>query len=310
MNLTASRRLPLAGLILLAAVMLFSAGCAQDGAADRPAATGGDQAVQVEPTRPEAPGRKYAWPPDYVKADPKAKPKGRNFVTPENASKETAVKGQIFRFIEPRYVASVAYSPTKPLALSGGADRIIKLWNLNTGKLERPVGPHGGTIRCLVFSADGRYALSASDDMTVKYWDITGDRLIRTLEGHRAWVVAVAFSPDGTKCLSASADETIRLWDLKTGRLIREFENVNGYYASLAFSPDGVLALSGGLDGAIKLWGHGQRPDGQEILWSRQHRLQPRLLARRPQVPVSGRRPRHQAVDRGRRRAAGHPARP
>ena len=53
------------------------------------------------------------------------------------------------------------------------ADKTIKLWNSESGKLERTLNGHTQGISDVAWSSDSLYLCSASDDKTVRVWSIT-----------------------------------------------------------------------------------------------------------------------------------------
>src|SRR5215475_469280 len=119
-------------------------------------------------------------------------------------------------------------------------------------------GPcHGGTVRSVAFSPDGKLLASASEDKTIKLWQVSTGKHIRLFNGHAGSVYSVAFSPDG-KTLASSSEEgnesALRLWEVNTGRLIRSFEERNQWVTSVVFSPDGRMIASGSSEHKVKLW--------------------------------------------------------
>ena len=79
-------------------------------------------------------------------------------------------------------VWSVAFAPeptAPPTLLSGGNDGTVRLWNIENG-LELARFQHGGFVRSVAFTRDGRRAISAGDGGLVKLWDIAGGGLVAT----------------------------------------------------------------------------------------------------------------------------------
>ena len=83
---------------------------------------------------------------------------------------------------------------------SGGADGLIKVWDLETGQRRQTLAGHQNSVRALSLHPNGRHLASASWDKTVKLWDLTTGQALRTLEGHTDRVVTVAF--DGRTIVS------------------------------------------------------------------------------------------------------------
>ncbi|MFN6564773.1 MAG: WD40 repeat domain-containing protein [Nostoc sp. ChiSLP01] len=96
--------------------------------------------------------------------------------------------------------------------VSGGEDKTVKIWNLQTGELKQTLAGHTGKVNAVAISADSKIIASASNDKTVKIWDLNGGWLLRTLEGHTKVVRTVAISPDCQTIVSGSWDKTIKVW--------------------------------------------------------------------------------------------------
>jgi WD40 repeat protein len=95
--------------------------------------------------------------------------------------------------------------------ISGDADKLLKLWNLNTGQQQKVIAAHRERVHSLVIRPNSHEFASSSEDGTVKLWDSwTGQRLATLRHG---WSVkAIGFSPDGELLVSGCADEIIRIW--------------------------------------------------------------------------------------------------
>jgi hypothetical protein len=111
-------------------------------------------------------------------------------------------------------VLTVAFTPDGRNALSGSADRTLKLWDLSTGSEIRTFTGHSDAVFSVAIAPDGRTALSGSRDSTLKLWDLGFGNLLRTFTGHAKSVTSVAIAPDGRTALSGSFDNTVKLWDL------------------------------------------------------------------------------------------------
>ena len=112
---------------------------------------------------------------------------------------------------------------------------------------------HGGPVKGVAISADGRHALTASFDYSVAYWDLDKGHVLHWLEGHEAAANAVAFVAD-ERALSVGDDFALMLWDLKTGQALRRFEGHKGKLISVTVSPDGRWAATSGWDGWAGIW--------------------------------------------------------
>jgi WD40 repeat protein/serine/threonine protein kinase len=113
---------------------------------------------------------------------------------------------------------------------------------------------HGGLVRSVVFSPDGKRLATGSEDGRVRVWDLASGREPLVLTGHATDVASIAFSPDGRQIASGSFDRTVRLWDADTGQMLRPFLGHSNGLTSVTFSPDGKRLASASHDATVKVW--------------------------------------------------------
>jgi WD40 repeat protein/alpha-L-arabinofuranosidase len=156
-------------------------------------------------------------------------------------------------------VDTVCFSRDGRWLASGGGDKIVRIWDMNTMKTVQLLTGHKAGIRCVAFSPDGRFLASASIDQSVKVWSVADGKEQFTLNDHKGQVLGVAFSPDGRYLASGSLDKTLCLWDLQTRQPVRRFVGHTDSVTKIAFSQDGRWLLSGccGLHKSGDWWGPG-----------------------------------------------------
>jgi WD40 repeat protein/serine/threonine protein kinase len=111
-------------------------------------------------------------------------------------------------------VQYVAFSPDGRKAVSGGHDRTVRIWDLETGQEERRFEGHSNVVECVSFSPDGRRVLSGSWDGLVVCWEADTAREVGFCAAHPHVATSAAFVPGGRFLTSCDRDPVIRLWQL------------------------------------------------------------------------------------------------
>src|SRR5947199_7013693 len=76
------------------------------------------------------------------------------------------------RFRHPDAVTAVAFSPDGKTLFAAGADRGIRVWDPDTGRLRRTLQGHTEEVRGLAVTPDGKSLISAGLDSTLRLWDL------------------------------------------------------------------------------------------------------------------------------------------
>ena len=63
--------------------------------------------------------------------------------------------------VQQSLVSSVSVTPDGWRAVSGGADNVLRVWDLESGLCLRTMEGHSGKITSVSITPDGRYAISA-----------------------------------------------------------------------------------------------------------------------------------------------------
>ena len=67
---------------------------------------------------------------------------------------------------------------------SGGADKVVRLWDPDSGQQTGTLQGMMETITEVAFTCDAKYLLAAGTDQAVRMWDLSSGRVRHHLTGH------------------------------------------------------------------------------------------------------------------------------
>ena len=158
------------------------------------------------------------------------------------------------------FIHAVAFAHNGRWVATGGNDRILRVWNADTGNLLRAFEGHEDGVLSVAFSPDDRWLLSSSYDGTARLWDVATGASLAVLRGHSWWVWQADFSPDASQIVTAGQDGRAIVWSLRTDgarlacEVLTEFSGHSGPVQTATFSPDGREVVSGSEDGRVLIW--------------------------------------------------------
>ncbi len=144
-----------------------------------------------------------------------------------------------------------------PRAVTCGMDRLVKVWNTETGALVAQLSGATNVVWACRFSNDGTRVLGSSHDHRAYVWDVASGAAIASVD-HGSPVWMSFFSPDGTQFVTISlAGSSVKVWDARTGDLLAGHLTHGGGIAK--FSPDGTRLVAALGDGRIRIWRGSER---------------------------------------------------
>ena len=166
-------------------------------------------------------------------------------------------------------VQAVAFSP-KPdyVFISGGYDRIVKVWDQKSMHTVANFDQSEGGVTGLAFINENHF-VGSSLDGKLYWWGIGYDTKkntyggyhFRTVGAHDGGVFALSISNDSRRFITCGADKAVMIWNTDGGK-VREFKDLKTPMYAVALSTDGKIAAAGGREGILYIWD----VDGNKLL--------------------------------------------
>lgn len=164
-----------------------------------------------------------------------------------------------FRGHGPGGVFCIAVDWAAKRFVSGGEDKTLRLWDLETGDLLKTLtgtisedvedlGGHEGKVLAVEFDWAQQRAISASADESLRLWNLTTGSAIKVFEGHGNAVRSIAVDWQKMQFVSGSDDGTMRHWDMQSGETLKVFENHGAHLRAVSarWKQEQAISLSGG----------------------------------------------------------------
>jgi WD40 repeat protein len=154
-----------------------------------------------------------------------------------------------------RHALAAGGGVVKDGKIQPGGDYGVRMWEVETGRLDRVFKGHTERVLSVAFGPlGGHHFLSGGWDGIMRYYAIRNSEEVRQFKGHRGGILSVAFSHDAKQALSGGYDHTVRLWDVATGEQVRLLEGHTARVTGAAFLPGDRQAVSVSIDRTLRLW--------------------------------------------------------
>jgi WD40 repeat protein len=156
-------------------------------------------------------------------------------------------------------------SPDGHFLAAGCRDKMVRVWNLETGDLFTLAGHVHEFVWDAIFSPDGKYLVSLARSRYEAYdpgrkdasefivWDLaTREPILRRLRPW--WSAFPAFSPDSKQLAVGLGDPTvIEIWDIASTDLVHSHKTLIAPPIMVAFSPDGKRLAATCTDNRVRI---------------------------------------------------------
>lgn len=195
-----------------------------------------------------------------------------------------AISAELVRSLKPHSTPVVASTVdyTGTLLATGGADGIVKVWDIRGGYCSHTFHGHGGVVTAveLFESKSARkstvsepskkrksqevqmngaskenilFLASSGEDGRIKVHNLNTRQQVASLESHVSVVRALSFSSGQDLLMSASRDRTIVLWSVKSWTIQRVIPASEELEAA-GFISGGRYLYAGGENGQVRIW--------------------------------------------------------
>ncbi|CAD6195339.1 unnamed protein product [Caenorhabditis auriculariae] len=155
-------------------------------------------------------------------------------------------------------VNCVSIAETDSVIATGGMDKMVKLWQVDLGKMQLGIGGslsgHKRSVGDVKFARNSHKLASCSGDMTIKVWSVPDKTCLQTLVGHPSAVFRIIFLNNDFQILSADSGGILKIWTLKNGECEASFDAHTDKIWSLDTNSEESEFVTAGSDGRIAIW--------------------------------------------------------
>ncbi len=156
-------------------------------------------------------------------------------------------------------VFGLEFSPDGSLLASASADKLCRLFDVNSGDMLRAFEGHTHHVLDVSWHENGQTLATASADATIKLWKGETGEQIRTIEGFPKEVTALTFlSPakegDASQIVSACADGVVRVHDAENGKQLKALSGTGDALYGVVASLGSQEVSAGGQGGRVWIW--------------------------------------------------------
>ncbi|XP_049840536.1 protein qui-1 [Schistocerca gregaria] len=137
------------------------------------------------------------------------------------------------------------------MAVTGGVDSLVNIWQLNTHELHSTLEGHFASVTCVAFSPNGLFAVSGSEDKTARVWGLTLGLVVSVFKGHQATITAVTAMMDSRRVVTADRQGILAVWLADNATLLH---SCGGPSQCLAITNSMKYVVCGNGDTSLRIW--------------------------------------------------------
>jgi centriolar protein POC1 len=151
-------------------------------------------------------------------------------------------------------INSVDFSLSSNKIITGGRDKVIKMFRLGSRNFISSFTGHTNWITSVRFSPNNKYIASCAEDKTMKLFDTVSGQLIETFKDEKGYGNQICWHPKDNQTIAiAQENGRVKIYDLKQRKLIQYYRIFDHAVKTLDFHPSGYHLITGDEGGSIKI---------------------------------------------------------
>lgn len=151
-------------------------------------------------------------------------------------------------------VFGIEFSRDGKYLVSGAADKFVKQFEVETGKLVRSYEGHTHHVLGVSWKGDGSRIASSGADNAIKIWNVETGEQHRTIQNYSKQVTSIHFIGATDNIISSGGDKTVKMHRANDGGNYRNFAGMPDFVYSVACTRDEAIVVAGGEDGVFRVW--------------------------------------------------------
>jgi hypothetical protein len=152
-------------------------------------------------------------------------------------------------------VYGLAFNPDGTLLASVSADRAMKVFDVEKGKLLYTLGEATDWLYTVAWSPDGKYLVSGGVDKSIRVYEptATGAKLRQSVFAHEGPIQKLVISSDSKTLYSVGQDRVVKAWDIEKMVERKVYDKQPETVLCLALREDAGQIIVGRYDGIVQL---------------------------------------------------------
>lgn len=151
-------------------------------------------------------------------------------------------------------IFGIRFSPDGRQLATCGADKLCRLYEIETGKLLKTFEGHTHHVLGVAWKNDGLTLATASADNSVKTWNVISGERKQSIGGFTKEVTGIDFVGQTDQVITSSIDGQSRLHNASNGQQVRAFSGPNSALYTVSVTNDGKFVTVGGQSGELWIW--------------------------------------------------------